>query len=107
MTLHLENRTSRRRRVLKGGKIFYNNFCFSADCVIRNQGADGMMLSVSSALQLPENFAIFSRKDGKLASARMIWRRGDRLGIKLTSDMEEVWDSNRPHIRQMSTMITH
>lgn len=107
MTLHLENRSSRRRRVLKGGKIFYNNYCFSVDCVIRNQGAEGMMLSLPAEQHLPDVFAIFSRKDGLLANAQMIWRQGDRLGIHLLSEPEDVRQSDQLHIRQMSTMISH
>ena len=107
MTVQVENRTSRRRRVLKGGKVFYNDFYFSIDCVIRNEGADGMMVEVPVDVVLPESIAVLSRKDSSLASARVIWRKGERVGVQLTSEPEDVRKSSHLHIRQMSTMISH
>ncbi len=65
------------------------------------------MIAVPDDALVPEEFAIFSRKDGKWASVQMIWRQGGRIGLELTSELEDVHESTHLHIRQMSTMITH
>ncbi len=106
MTLRLEHRKSRRRRVLKGGRIFYNNYCFSCDCIIRNENDSGMQLKVDSGALVPTEFAILNRKDGTLANARMVWHKDTQIGIEFLSKFADVRDSSREHIRQMSVLVT-
>ena len=48
-----DHRRQIRRRVLKGGKILFNNKASSIDCAIRNLSEGGALLHVESAVGIP------------------------------------------------------
>ena len=106
MTYSTDRRTENRKRVLKGGKVFYNNFSISLDCVIRNESQDGMQISVDPTLALPSEFAVLNRKDGTLADAKIIWKEGGKLGLKFSTQMEDVRNFAKADLRRMSIIAT-
>lgn len=106
MTHTPERRTEARKRVLKGGKVFYNNFAISLDCVIRNESSCGMQISVDPNQALPNEFSLLNRKDGTLADAKIVWKDGDTLGVQFCTKMQDVRTFAKADIRRMSIIAT-
>jgi hypothetical protein len=71
-----EHRASRRRRVLKSGKIIYGNGSIVIDCTIRNITDTGAQLKVPTSIGIPDQFE-FSKRRPIVAK----WRKGDLIGI--------------------------
>ncbi|WP_114009772.1 PilZ domain-containing protein [Cohaesibacter intestini] len=106
MTHTPERRTEDRQRVLKGGKVFYNNFAISLDCVIRNESSHGMQITLDPTCALPNEFSLLNRKEGTLADAKVIWKNGDKMGIEFCSKMQDVRTFAKADIRRMSIIAT-
>lgn len=106
MTYTPERRTEDRQRVLKGGKVFYNNYAISLDCIIRNESSRGMQISVDPNSALPNAFAVLNRKEGTLADAKVVWKDGDKLGVEFCSKMQDVRTFAKADIRRMSIIAT-
>ena len=75
-----ERRTDPRQRMLKAGRIIYNNSSSVFDCTIRNLSKGGACLMVSSPLGLPEEFDLMM--EGARRRCTVSWRRADRIGVK-------------------------
>lgn len=101
-----ERRRHPRRRVLKGGKVFYDNYAISVDCVIRDESLLGAQITVDPGTLLPAHFALLNRKDGTLADARIVWKNGNRLGVEFSSQMQDVQTFSRADIRRMAIIAT-
>nr|WP_321458219.1 PilZ domain-containing protein [uncultured Cohaesibacter sp.] len=105
MTAILERRQSRRRRVFKGAKLFYQNFMMSVDCTIRNESQNGMQLVVDPNIMLPDELSVLNRKEGTIAPVQMVWRHGRRLGIAVDGDVVDVRSSDKRSIRMLTSLI--
>jgi len=75
-----ERRTDPRQRMLKAGRIIYNNSSSVFDCTVRNLSKGGACLMVSSPLGLPEEFDLMM--EGARRRCTVSWRRADRIGVK-------------------------
>ena len=106
VTYITERRTEDRQRVLKGGKVFYNNYAISVDCMIRDESAKGMHIKVDPNFVLPSHFSLLNRKDGTLADARVVWKDGSELGIEFSTEMKDVRNFAKADIRRMSIIAT-
>ncbi len=106
MTYTPERRIEDRQRVLKGGKVFYNNFAISLDCLIRNESSHGMQILVDPNCALPNAFSVLNRKDGTLADAKVVWKEGERMGVEFCSKMQNVRSFAKADIRRMSIIAT-
>lgn len=106
MTHQPERRRKTRKRVLKGGKVFYNNYAVSYDCTIRNESDEGMQLLVDPNIALPKSFSLLNRKDGTLADARVVWQKPGLLGVEFSTRMQDVRDFSKSDIRRMSIIAT-
>ncbi|SNY92049.1 PilZ domain-containing protein [Cohaesibacter sp. ES.047] len=106
MTVTSERRREDRKRVLKGGKIFYNNFSISLDCTIRNESEHGMQIRIDPQAALPSHFALLNRKEGTLAEANLVWKHGDSVGVELSTEMKDVRTFGKSDIRRMSIIAT-
>ena len=78
----MELRQQQRRRVLKGATIISNNQS-ELSCLIRNQSADGAELKISPEMQVPSAFRLYVPTDGVAYNCELIWRRGERAGVRL------------------------
>jgi hypothetical protein len=77
-----ENRASRRQRVLKSGKIIYNNGSIVTDCIIRNITDTGAQLKVPASDGIPDQFEFSETMARKRRPVVVVWRKGDLIGIR-------------------------
>lgn len=70
-----------RRRVLKGGKIIFNDATSVIDCVVRNLSDGGAALEVATPLGIPGEFRLAVLNEFE-RPCRVAWIRGGRLGVK-------------------------
>ena len=74
----MDQRGSRRRRVLKAGTIEFGGGAFS--CAIRDRSDTGAMLDVPSSIGIPEHFML-ATNDLRIP-CRIIWRKERRIGVR-------------------------
>jgi hypothetical protein len=75
-----EKRTTPRQRVLKGGRIAFNNNRSTFDCVIRNLSDQGARLAVASVLGIPNTFDLLL-PDGTRRACQVAWRKTKEIGV--------------------------
>jgi len=80
-----ERRTRERQRVLKGGKIVFNNGASVLDCTVRNVSGTGACLMVVNALAVPAEFDL--RLEADQQPCEVIWRQANRVGIRFRHAM--------------------
>lgn len=76
----IENRGAPRNRVLKGGKIVFNEGRSVISCTVRNLSASGALLKVDTVVGVPNEFHVIIGEDVARA-ARTIRRTATELGI--------------------------
>ncbi len=73
-----------RRRMLKGGKIVFNNRNSTIGCVVRNMTDSGARLEVPSTTGIPDEFSLES-EDGTIRHGCVVkWRKDNVLGVEFT-----------------------
>ena len=77
-----EERTERRARSLKGGKIVFNRSSV-IDCTIRDISKHGARLWVDSAPTVPASFELrySDNANEQRRSCRVVWRSPNALGV--------------------------
>ncbi len=75
-----DQRGSRRTRVLKSGNISFGGGTIS--CTIRNVSETGAQLAVESPLGIPTEFTLVIPSDGVSRACGVIWRSGNRIGVR-------------------------
>jgi len=79
-----ERRALVRQRTFLRGRICYGpKHVMSVDCGIRNLTTRGAMLKAPPDQALPSEFTLLSIVDGVAYDARLSWRRGEMLGVRL------------------------
>ncbi len=76
------NASPQRRRVLKGGKIVFNNRFSTADCTIRSLDEEGAGLEVWSAHDLPDVFTLVISPEGVTRQCKVVARSEKRLEVE-------------------------
>ncbi|RAZ84173.1 sensor domain-containing diguanylate cyclase [Mesorhizobium hawassense] len=71
-----------RRRVLKAGRILFNNRMSSIDCTVRTLGEDGAGLDVTSAVGVPETFSLQIRSDAFETRCRIVAQAERHLEVE-------------------------
>lgn len=80
-----ERRRFARRKVLKGGRIVFNQGRSTIECQIRDLSAGGARLQVASAFGIPDEFTL-AFDDGSASLLCVIRRKGPTiLGVEFTS----------------------
>jgi hypothetical protein len=72
-------RISDRRRMLKSGKIVFNQSSSVIDCAVRDVSRTGATLKVQNAIAVPEKFEL--HWGGNVQRCTVIWRRLPSLGV--------------------------
>jgi hypothetical protein len=72
-------RVAIRRKIHKAGSIALGSR--SITCTVHNLSAAGAALSVRHSLKLPEAFVLILEMEHRQRPCRIVWRRGDRLGV--------------------------
>ena len=75
-----DQRGSRRTRVLKSAKISFGGGAIS--CTVRNVSVSGAQLAAESPLGIPTEFTLVIPSDGVSRPCRVIWRSGNRIGVR-------------------------
>jgi hypothetical protein len=75
-----ERRATIRHRVLKGGRIVFNDGFSTYDCMVRNFSEDGAKLKVASVIGIPDQFQLVL-DDGRKFDCAVSWRTEAELGV--------------------------
>jgi hypothetical protein len=75
-----ERRRSARHRVLKPGRIVFNEGYSSITCTLRDLSTHGARLQVSSPIGIPVNFHL--KFDGRMERCRLVRREADHVGVE-------------------------
>ena len=79
----IERRRSQRQRALLTGKLATEGASITIDCVIRNLSDSGALVETSSPHLIPKELHLVHVREGVAWDAKVIWRRGNRLGLEL------------------------
>lgn len=79
-------RIAPRNKVLKGAKIVHLSNWSLADCTIRDLSETGAKLIVGDQVAVPNEFRFLITSENTIRNARVVWRRGDMVGITFTSE---------------------
>lgn len=77
-----DRRAALRRRVLKGATLTFNRGFSAFECVVRNQSAEGALLSLAETFSLPAQFEVAIAGDDALRRARVRWRSMNAIGVR-------------------------
>ena len=80
------NRAARRQRVLKEGKIVFNHNSSVFDCTIRDLSESGAKILCEHSGAVPDECRLVTLKDNLIRDAKVMWRRGEQLGLLFTSE---------------------
>jgi hypothetical protein len=80
-----ENRRVPRQRVLKGGRIVFNNGRSTIDCTVRNLSSGGAKLSVASVFGVPQTFYLVVGTENSRA-CQVVWHGTNELGVEFISE---------------------
>ncbi len=80
------NRLAGRQRVLKDGKIVFNHNSSIIDCTIRDVSETGAKILCEHAAAVPDECRLVTLKDNLIRDAKVIWRRGEQVGLLFTSE---------------------
>lgn len=94
----VERRRTRRRRVVKGGRIVFGDLRYAFDCGIRDMTATGARLLVARSAEIPETFLLFEPNERVLRPARLVWRRGDEIGATFEGAAVDVDEKSDPRL---------
>ncbi len=73
-------------RVLKGAKIVSMNQWSLVDCTVRDMSETGAKIICGDQAAVANEFRFLLPSDNSIRTARVVWRRGDMLGIEFTSE---------------------
>ncbi len=83
----IENkRIAQRMRVLKGAKIVSMNQWSVVDCTVRDLSETGAKIICGDQAAVANEFRFLIPSENTIRNARVVWRRGDLLGIEFTSE---------------------
>lgn len=77
-----EARFAPRRRMLKSGKIAYNDRHVTIGCAVRDISATGARLRVEGSVSAPDTFELLIQLDGLEANCQVVWRRDADIGVR-------------------------
>ncbi len=77
-----ERRGERRRRVLKGARIVFNNRFSLLDASVRDISRSGCRIRLNHPLKLPSTFLVAFPGTGVERPAILIWQNGQEAGVK-------------------------
>jgi hypothetical protein len=95
-----DKRTKPRRRVAKAAKIAYGDYVFVRDCSVRDLSATGARLTTKDAHEVPDEFQLVLMTDRLLRKSRVIWRRGDDIGISFEGEARDLMHDTDPRLIQ-------
>src|SRR5947207_1633326 len=80
-----DRRPISRRRVLLPGLIVFANGAQTCDCTVRDLTPGGARLIMPHHVQLPHRFHLINIRDAVAYNARLVWIRGQEIGVSFES----------------------
>ena len=80
-----DQRCADRRRMLKSGRITFNDRHCSLPCAVRDLTATGARLAVDGSISAPDHFELNIELDGTWVECEVAWRRANLLGVRFVS----------------------
>ena len=78
-----DKRAMRRRRTrLRSGKVIDGANRFLIECAIHDRSDEGARLRLANNIGLPDEIRLFDDEQRSLSPARIIWRKGQEIGIR-------------------------
>jgi hypothetical protein len=78
----MKDRSTRRKRVLKGATIIQGITTSEIECVMRNQTEHGAELEVPLGAIVPDSFQLYVAVEGIAYDCVVRWRRSDQVGVE-------------------------
>jgi len=82
----VDKRQDQRRRIFKGGKIFFNDDRFVIDCTVKNLSQGGAALLVESTIGIPGEFNLLISRDHVLKSCKVVWKTDTQIGVSFVGN---------------------
>ena len=98
-----EARIAPRRRMLKSGKIAYNDRHVTIECTVRDMSATGARLRVEGSVTAPDTFELLIPLDGLEANCQVVWRSGVGPRRQVPGRRRASW---RPSARRSINALT-
>jgi len=102
----VEKRRVPRQRALLAGKLATEEASLTIDCVIRNLSASGALVETTSPHLIPNELHLLQVRDGVAWDARVIWRRGNKVGLEL-GDRHDLKDVTERSLLALRRVWTH
>lgn len=77
-----ERRAEARRRTLKSGRLFSDDFRTELECAIRDLSSRGARLKLEGNLLLPPSCFLYFETDRTIAPVRVVWRIETDVGVQ-------------------------
>jgi hypothetical protein len=82
----VDRRSERRRRSLKGARLFFNHGYGAFECLVRNQSGRGAKLVFGDAAAVPGQFELLIAGEPEPKHAQVRWRSAGEIGILFKED---------------------
>lgn len=77
-----DNRGADRAKVLRAGKIIYNNKMSVSDCSIRDLSSSGCRVFLESIAGIPDQFSLHILTGDSRHECEVAWRRSNMMGLR-------------------------
>lgn len=80
------SRAKTRSRVLKGAKLVHMSNWSLVDCIVRDLSETGARIICGDQFAVANEFRFLIPSANTIQNARVVWRRGDLLGIEFMGE---------------------
>ena len=98
-----ERRASARRRVLKAGRIVFNEGYSTLACTVRDFSATGARLRIEGAIVIPDTFDLIVEIDGLVARCDVVARRAGEVAVRFLAPPRTVTPTRSQVVRPLGT----
>ena len=85
---------------LRSAKLLDTAFRFVSDCRICDRSHSGLRIALARDIRLPRRFAVHIDESGEIRRAKVVWRRGLVVGIRLYEHASEIRPCDRFALRE-------
>lgn len=76
------NREADRTKMLRAGKIIYNNKMSVSDCSIRDLSNTGCRVGLESLVGIPDHFTLHIQNGSSRHECEVVWRKSNMMGLR-------------------------
>ena len=95
-----ERRVTRRQKSFLHGFVYFDKKRGVMSCLVRDLSNDGARIIFSQSVTIPANINLHIPQRDKTFRAKVQWRRGDEIGLALTSEETVVANSQESELIQ-------